>query len=67
MPIDGTSTLDLNLEYSLRDLNELKKNLKYDIAFWYCQSDVPKDKNDSTRINPLRVLQEIQNQNYKTW
>ena len=36
----GISTLDLSLQYSLRDLKELKKNLKYDIAFWYCQSDV---------------------------
>ena len=64
MPIDGASTLDLNLEYSLRDLKQLKKNLKYDIAFWYCHKDVT---DDSSRVSPLRVINEIKNLNYKIW
>ena len=66
MPIDGVSNLDINLEYSLRDLKELKKNLKYDIAFWYVQNDVPRS-GDKPRIDPLRVLKDIESQDYKVW
>lgn len=67
MPIDGTSTLDLNLEYSLRDLKELKKQLKYDILFWYCQADVSTKPSEANRVSPLRLLKELKSQNYKIW
>ena len=63
MPVEGTSTLDLNLGHSLRDLKEMKKNLKYDIAFWYCGKDVA----DST-INPVEIINKIQKvKGYKIW
>ncbi len=67
MPIAGTSTLDLSLEYSLRDLTELKKNLKYDIMFWYCQADVASKPNENYRVCPLKVLKDLKSQNYKIW
>lgn len=67
MPIDGTSVLDLNLEYSLRDLKELKKQLKYDILFWYCQADVFTKASEANRVNPLRLLKDLNSQNYKIW
>ncbi len=68
MPIDGASTLDLNLEYSLRDLKQMKKNLKYDIAFWYCHHDIFADAENqmlTPKINPLQIIQDILSLNYK--
>ncbi len=67
VPIDGLSNyVDLNLEYSLRDLKTLKTSLKYDITFWYCHKDV--DKYDKTKSNnPLDVLNAIEKENYTTW
>ena len=57
MPVEGVSSLDLNLEYSLRDLKQLKKNLKYDIAFWFCHKD--KAHKEESSINPLTVIEKI--------
>jgi leucine-rich repeat kinase 2 len=67
VPIDGLSNyVDLNLEYSLRDLKTLKSNLKYDITYWYCQADVAKfDKTKS--VNPLDLLAAIEKENYTIW
>ena len=36
MPIEGLVTIDMNLEYSLRDLKKIKSECKYDVAFWFC-------------------------------
>ncbi|CAF0816500.1 unnamed protein product [Brachionus calyciflorus] len=65
MPIDGLSNLDMNLEYSLRDLKKIKTKLKYDIAFWYCDKDV--QPNNPNLVNPLRVIDKISKENYKIW
>ena len=67
VPIDGLSDqIDLNLEYSLRDLKTIKTNFKYDITFWYCQKDVENyDKAKSN--NPLDVLGAIKSENYSVW
>lgn len=63
MPMDGNSTLDINLGNSIRDLKQLKKNLKYDIAFWYCHDD--KEPTQST-INPLDILNKL-TEDYNLW
>ncbi len=63
MPHEGTSSLDINLGQSLRDLRALKKNLKYDIAFWYCQADEAVGQ-----IKPSEVKNAIsENKAYKVW
>ena len=69
MPIEGLSNIDMNLEYSLCDLKRLKTNLKYDVAFWFCSSDVPDESNESPIdcINPLKVIKAIEDQNYRVW
>ena len=61
--IDGPSNLDLNLEYSLRDLKQIKKNLKYDITFWYCHLD----DGSNNSIDPIKVIDAIKKENYKVW
>lgn len=61
MPIDGISNLDMNLEYSLRDLKRIKSKLKYDISFWYCENDT---KNP---VNPITVIHRIEQEGYKIW
>jgi leucine-rich repeat kinase 2 len=67
VPIDGLSNnLDLNLEYSLRDLKTIKTNFKYDMMFWYCQNDV-KNHDKTKSINPLDVLEAIKKDNYSVW
>jgi hypothetical protein len=73
VPVDGLSNyVDLNLEYSIRDLNILQSSFKYDIAYWYCQDDV--DNLDKTKsISPLDVLDAIEkekfekNKKYTVW
>lgn len=66
MPVEGASTIDMNLEYALRDLKQLRKNLKYDIAFWYCPSDVPV-YTEHNRVDPMKLLEEIKRQKYNVW
>lgn len=61
MPCEGNSTV--NLSHSLRDLRMLKKNLKYDIAFWYCQADA-----EIGQIKPTQVINAIkENKSYEVW
>lgn len=63
MPVEGTSTLDLNIGQSLRDLKQLKKNLKYDVFFWFCQKDLA----EST-INPMDIVKRLSaNKSYNIW
>ena len=61
MPIDGISNLDMNLEYSLRNLKQIKSKLKYDISFWYCENDT---KNP---VSPIDVIDKIEKQDLKIW
>ncbi len=68
MPVDGVSNMDLNIEYSLRDLKKLKTNMKYDVMFWFCQTDVPKgDDNPKDCISPLKVIDHIKKEGFKVW
>jgi hypothetical protein len=68
MPIDGLSSVDLNLEYSLRDLKQLKNKLKYDALFWYCMEDVPKsDEDEKCSCSPLKLLESLKQENYVIW
>ena len=65
MPIEGAKNLDLNLDHSLRDINQMKNSLKYDVFFWYCVKDTQKDPEKS--CNPLKVIELISKENYKIW
>jgi hypothetical protein len=67
MPIEGASTLDLHLQYSLRDLAQLKNTFKYDITFWYCEDDVKSGENSSSQCNPLSVIEAIKQENFNIW
>ena len=62
MPIEGASTLDLHLQYSLRDLAHLKTNFKYDVLFWYCEDDL-----NASAIKPTTLIEAIQKEGYKVW
>jgi hypothetical protein len=66
MPIDlNSSSLDLNLEYSLRDLKHLKINLKYDLAIWFCSNDL---QNENSIVSPLQMAERLESLNeYKLW
>ena len=65
MPIDsGSSSLDSNLEHSLRDLKQIQKSFKYDVAFWYCEADSIKDE---SVIDPLKVVEVLKKENYEIW
>ncbi|CAF0705574.1 unnamed protein product, partial [Brachionus calyciflorus] len=65
MPLDDSSNLDLNLEYSIRDLKQLKNSFKYDILFWHCVEDCKLDNSKS--INPLTVIESIKSHGFKVW
>ena len=66
MPIEGVKNLDLNLDHSLRDINQMKNIIyKYDILFWYCEKDTQKDPSKS--CDPLKVIDLIKKENYKIW
>jgi hypothetical protein len=65
MPIEGTSSLDRNLEYSLRGIKQIKNNLKYDIFFWYCSKNATSE-NDSDSCNPLKIV-DLLKKDYKIW
>lgn len=65
MPIEGANNLDLNLDNSLRDINKMRNNLKYDIFFWYCTKDSKHD--DSKSCKPLKIAELIKQENYKVW
>jgi hypothetical protein len=62
MPIEGASTLDLHLQYSLRDLAHLKTNFKYDVLFWYCEQD-----QTVSAIKPSTLVEAIRKEGYKVW
>lgn len=67
MPMDDNiSNLDLNLQNSIRDLKQIKLNLKYDIMFWYCDKDVPSEGQKNS-CNPLDVVEAIKKCNFKFW
>lgn len=59
MPIEGASTLDLHLRYSLRDLAHLKTTFKYDVMIWYHQA------NEASPIKPKSLIEDIQKEGYK--
>ena len=65
MPIEGVKNLDLNLDHSLRDINQMKNSLKYDVFFWYCTKDTQKDPVKS--CDPIKVIELIDKENYKIW
>lgn len=65
MPIEDSNNLDLNLEYSIRDLKNLKDKFKYDIMFWYCEQDT--DLDPAKSISPLTVIKAIESEGYKIW
>ena len=61
----SSSNIDLNLEYSLRDLKQIKRNFKYDVTFWYCLNDTKLNTDKS--INPLKIIETLTKDNYKIW
>ena len=68
MPLNSSSSsssIDLNLEYALRDLKQIKRNFKYDLTFWYCSNDTKLDNGKS--INPLKLIETLTRENYKIW
>jgi hypothetical protein len=67
MPVDKESNIDLHLEYSIRDLKQLKSKLKYDIAIWYCENDLPKIESDLKVISPLVVVENLKKCGYNVW
>jgi hypothetical protein len=67
MPMDNDSNLDLHLEYSLRDLKQIKNTFKYDIAAWYCQQDEPIFANDTFCISPKAIIAELKKSQFKIW
>ena len=67
MPIEASSSsLDSNLEHSLRDLKQIQTSFKYDVAFWYCEAD-SQVKDSETQIDPLKVIHVLKNENYNIW
>lgn len=60
MPIEGASSLDIYLQYSLRDLAHLKTTFKYDILFWYCADDIK-----TSVIKPSAIIDAIQREGFK--
>jgi leucine-rich repeat kinase 2 len=68
IPVDKDSNLDFQLESSIRDLNHLKRQLKYDVSIWYCGLDVPKTEADKAEfVDPLVLISFLKNSNYKIW
>ena len=65
MPIDNTHYMEMNLEYTMRDLNNFKSMCKYDIIFWYCEQDTKLDKDDS--VDPLNVINDLRSHGLKIW
>jgi hypothetical protein len=61
MPIDGTTSLDRNLEYSFRGITNLKLNLKYDIFFWYCTKNNIDNKTEVDACDPLKIIEALKN------
>lgn len=61
MPIEGVSTLDLQLQYSLGDLARLKTNFKYDIFFWYCSDDVT----NTSAVKPATIVDTLKKEGYE--
>jgi hypothetical protein len=62
MPVEGLKNFDFNLDSSLRDIKQMKNNLKYDIFFWYCIEDTKQSS-----CSPLKVIDLIKKENYKIW
>jgi hypothetical protein len=67
MPMDGLSNIDFTLEHSLQDLKQIKKTLKYDIFFWYCEKDIPTNDKSDQLCNPLDVIQALVKEQYTVW
>jgi hypothetical protein len=69
MPLETDSNVDLNLEYSMRDMKELKKSYKYDVAFWYCKDDIPDPTNPNHKklCDPKKLIEVIKLKSYKIW
>lgn len=65
MPIEGTSSLDLNLDYSIRGIKQIKNNLKYDIFFWYSSKNIIQE-NETNACDPLKIIDLIK-KDYKVW
>ena len=67
MPLNNfssSSNIDLYLGYALRDLNQIKRNFKYDLTFWYCSND--NTLNEQISIKPLKLVKKL-TKNYSIW
>ncbi len=67
MPMDSASNLDIHLEYSIRDLKQIKNTFKYDVMAWYCEQDVPHDADSKHCISPKAVIDELEKYRYTIW
>jgi hypothetical protein len=68
MPMDSASNLDIHLEYSIRDLKQIKNTFKYDIMAWYCEQDVPSaGESEATCVSPKAIIDELEKHRYKIW
>jgi hypothetical protein len=67
MPMDSASNLDIHLEYSIRDLKQIKNTFKYDIMAWYCEQDVPIHGDGDLCVSPKAIIDELKRYQYKIW
>ena len=61
------STLEYNvqLQRGMSDLASYKEELAYDLFFMYCQSDLPLEGQNESKIHPYQVYQDQKKNGYK--
>ena len=60
MPPDNSRDFDVHLEQSLRDLNDLRDDLTFDIFMLYAADDVPKVGEANKKVAPRRIYEDLQ-------
>ena len=65
MPPDNSADYDIHLERSLRDLDNLKDNLSYDIAMIYNNQDIPEIGEDDKKVAPLKIKNDLSNNGFR--
>ena len=64
MPPDSSVDFDIHLEHSLRDLDNLRDDLSYDIAIVYNNGDIPDVGEDLKKIHPRKIKIDLENNGY---
>ena len=65
MPPSNSEDFNVHLERSLRDLDDLRGDLSYDVFMMYCNEDIPQPGQEATGVHPRKIYEDLKAAGFK--